>query len=61
MAALPPALALQYTRRCREAVRQGGVPEKSSNPLGSWSMPVIILDENAYREEMIKFEEHRDL
>lgn len=50
--ALDPLLSVKYQRRCEEATREGG--EKSSSPLGSWSIPPIIKDEDLYRSEHLR-------
>ncbi|CAN0878376.1 hypothetical protein LINGRAHAP2_LOCUS12444 [Linum grandiflorum] len=45
--ALEPQLSSSYKRRCEEATREGG--KSSGNPLGTWSIPHIIADEESYR------------
>ncbi|CAG7911584.1 unnamed protein product [Brassica rapa] len=47
MKSLDPHLSSNYQRRCEEATKEGG---KVSGPLlGTWNIPAVISDENAYR------------
>ncbi|KAL1820400.1 hypothetical protein DCAR_0416733 [Daucus carota subsp. sativus] len=50
--ALDPILSVKYQRRCEEATSEGG--EKSTSPLGSWTIPPIIKDEELYRSEHLR-------
>ncbi|KAL8133976.1 hypothetical protein AgCh_009155 [Apium graveolens] len=50
--ALDPLLSVKYQERCEEATSEGG--EKSGSPLGSWSIPPIIKDEDLYRSEHLR-------
>ncbi|KAJ8625008.1 hypothetical protein MRB53_033538 [Persea americana] len=45
--ALDPELSLKYMRRCEEATEEGG--KVSGHKLGTWNMPPVIADEEAYR------------
>ncbi|KAF3439260.1 hypothetical protein FNV43_RR17536 [Rhamnella rubrinervis] len=47
---LDSQLSLNYQRRCEEATKEGGY--KSEHPLGTWSMPPLILDEESYRSNL---------
>ncbi|KAM7262163.1 hypothetical protein ACFE04_021240 [Oxalis oulophora] len=44
---LDPLLASKYQRRCEEATKEGG--KLSGHPLGTWSIPPLIIDEELYR------------
>ncbi|CAH8281991.1 unnamed protein product [Eruca vesicaria subsp. sativa] len=47
MKTLDPHLSSNYKRRCEEATKEGG---KVSGPsLGTWNIPAVISDEDAYR------------
>ncbi|KAL0888204.1 hypothetical protein Bca101_012187 [Brassica carinata] len=47
MKSLDPHLSSNYQRRCEEATKEGG---KVSGPsLGTWNIPAVISDEDAYR------------
>ncbi|GMN33849.1 hypothetical protein TIFTF001_004371 [Ficus carica] len=48
---LDPQLSLNYQKRCEEATREGG--NKSIHPLGTWSIPPLIADENLYRSNLL--------
>eukprot|EP00850_Spirogloea_muscicola_P013940 SM000097S24793 [mRNA] locus=s97:267329:270730:- [translate_table: standard] len=53
LAGLEPSLAESYRHRCEEAVlqgRAGGGGGSSRHALGTWSIPGIISDEQAFRE-----------
>lgn len=45
--ALNPELSVNYRRRCEEATKEGG--KVSGHPLGSWTIPPLIVDEEHYR------------
>ncbi|KAL8143487.1 hypothetical protein V2J09_016519 [Rumex salicifolius] len=45
--ALNPQLSHKYQRRCEEATREGG--SVSESPLGSWTIPILIENEEQYR------------
>eukprot|EP00249_Psilotum_nudum_P011299 c23088_g1_i2 orf=484-1761(-) len=47
---LEPGLATRYQRRCKEAVIEGGNASKHS--MGTWIIPPLILDEEAYRSQV---------
>ncbi|KAJ4752891.1 ATP synthase subunit B [Rhynchospora pubera] len=47
---LEPNLSLNYWKRCEEATKEGGV-SKSGNAYGMWSIPPLILDEDAFRAQ----------
>ncbi|KAK9949543.1 hypothetical protein M0R45_005061 [Rubus argutus] len=49
--ALDPQLSLHYQRRCVEATKEGG--NMSGHPLGTWSIPPLILDEEFYRSSLL--------
>nr|XP_043608171.1 uncharacterized protein LOC122579968 [Erigeron canadensis] len=44
-------LSVKYQKRCEEATIQGG--KVSGPPLGTWSIPPIIEDEDLYRYEIL--------
>ncbi|CAL1377654.1 unnamed protein product [Linum trigynum] len=44
---LEPHLSKSYQRRCEEATREGG--KLIGNPLGSWTIPRVIADEESFR------------
>ncbi|XP_057430383.1 uncharacterized protein LOC130723380 isoform X2 [Lotus japonicus] len=44
---LDPQLSMNYQKRCAEATKEGG--RVSENPLGTWSIPAVIQDEELYR------------
>ncbi|KAH1152730.1 hypothetical protein AAZX31_18G015500 [Glycine max] len=44
---LDPHLSLSYQKRCAEATKEGG--KVSEHPLGTWSIPTVIQDEELYR------------
>ncbi|RDX80862.1 hypothetical protein CR513_38537 [Mucuna pruriens] len=44
---LDPQLSLSYQKRCAEATKEGG--KVSEHPLGTWSIPTVIQDEELYR------------
>ncbi|KAJ0265974.1 ATP synthase subunit B [Hirschfeldia incana] len=47
MKSLDPHLSSKYQRRCEEATKEGG---KVCGPsLGTWNIPAVISDEDAYR------------
>ncbi|XP_015890789.2 uncharacterized protein LOC107425315 isoform X5 [Ziziphus jujuba] len=48
---LDSQLSLNYQRRCEEATKEGG--NKSGHPLGTWSIPPLILDEELYRSNLL--------
>ncbi|EXB29481.1 hypothetical protein L484_022153 [Morus notabilis] len=48
---LDPQLSLNYQRRCEEATREGG--NMSKHPLGTWSIPPLITDEELYRSNLL--------
>ncbi|KAH0996148.1 hypothetical protein GBA52_020012 [Prunus armeniaca] len=48
---LDPQLSLNYQRRCVEATKEGG--NMSAHPLGTWSIPPLILDEEFYRSSLL--------
>ncbi|KAM1815926.1 hypothetical protein ACFX12_000394 [Malus domestica] len=48
---LDPQLSLNYQRRCVEATKEGG--SASAHPLGAWSIPPLILDEEFYRSSLL--------
>ncbi|XP_071701854.1 uncharacterized protein [Rutidosis leptorrhynchoides] len=45
-------LSIKYQQRCEEATKEGG--KVFGPPLGTWSMPPIIKDEDLYRFEVSK-------
>ncbi|CAH2073263.1 unnamed protein product [Thlaspi arvense] len=47
MKSLDPHLSSSYKRRCEEATKEGG--NISGHSLGTWNIPVVISDEEAYR------------
>ncbi|XP_004288181.1 PREDICTED: uncharacterized protein LOC101315089 [Fragaria vesca subsp. vesca] len=49
--ALDPQLSLHYQRRCVEATEEGG--NVSGYPLGTWSIPPLILDEEFCRSSLL--------
>ncbi|XP_017418713.1 uncharacterized protein LOC108329156 isoform X2 [Vigna angularis] len=44
---LDPHLSLNYQKRCAEATKEGG--KVSEHPLGTWTFPTLIQDEELYR------------
>ncbi|KAG8481533.1 hypothetical protein CXB51_026317 [Gossypium anomalum] len=44
---LDPQLSSKYQRRCEEATKEGG--KVSGHPLGTWSIPPVIINEDLYR------------
>ncbi|CAM6035599.1 unnamed protein product [Sphagnum compactum] len=48
---LEPTLAAKYRGRCLEAVKEGG--SKSKHVFGSWIIPPLIVDEEAYRHQVV--------
>jgi len=50
---LDPALALRYRERCRRATREGAVGAiDDANPMGKWTIPAAIVDEDAFRSRV---------
>lgn len=49
---LDPQLSLKYQKRCEEATKEGG--KVFGPPLGTWSIPPIIEDEDLYRYQVSK-------
>ncbi|CAH8270664.1 unnamed protein product [Arabidopsis lyrata] len=47
MKSLDPHLSSNYQRRCEEATKEGG--KISGHSLGTWNIPAVISDEEAYR------------
>ncbi|XP_019459380.1 PREDICTED: uncharacterized protein LOC109359245 isoform X2 [Lupinus angustifolius] len=47
---LDPQLSLSYRKRCEEATREGG--QVSEHPLGAWTIPTVIVDEEMYRSKV---------
>ncbi|XP_023636342.1 uncharacterized protein LOC17881639 isoform X2 [Capsella rubella] len=47
MKSLDPHLSSNYQRRCEDATREGG--KTSGHPMGTWNIPAVISDEEAYR------------
>ncbi|XP_038719030.1 uncharacterized protein LOC120011927 isoform X2 [Tripterygium wilfordii] len=56
---LDSQLSLSYQRRCEEATKEGG--KTSGNPLGTWSIPTVIVDENSYRSNLLHSNTQRSL
>ncbi|KAI3695776.1 hypothetical protein L1987_78776 [Smallanthus sonchifolius] len=50
LSALDSQLSLKYQKRCEEATKEGG--KVVGPPLGTWSIPPIIEDEDLYRYEI---------
>ncbi|MQM11624.1 hypothetical protein Taro_044535 [Colocasia esculenta] len=50
LAALDSDLSSSYQRRCEEATREGG--KTSGYTLGTWNIPSVIADEDAYRSRI---------
>ncbi|KAL2608010.1 hypothetical protein R1flu_026583 [Riccia fluitans] len=48
---LEPSLAKRFQVRCEEAVKEGGGVSKSGT-LGSWTIPPLIVDEVAFRNQV---------
>ncbi|KAK3211284.1 hypothetical protein Dsin_015990 [Dipteronia sinensis] len=48
---LDPQLSLNYHRRCEEATKEGG--KESGNPLGAWSIPPVIVNEESFRSNLL--------
>ncbi|TYG98215.1 hypothetical protein ES288_A10G099600v1 [Gossypium darwinii] len=51
---LDPQLSSKYQRRCEEAAKEGG--KVSGNPLGTWSIPPVIVNEDLYRSNCLNTE-----
>ncbi|OMO73054.1 hypothetical protein COLO4_27275 [Corchorus olitorius] len=51
--ALNPQLSSKYQRRCEEATKEGG--KISGHPLGTWSIPPVIVNEDLYRSNCLKY------
>lgn len=49
--ALDPNLSLNYQKRCEEATKEGG--KIFGPPLGTWTIPSVIEDEDLYRYEIL--------
>lgn len=47
---LDPHLSLNYQKRCAEATKEGG--KVSEHPLGTWTIPTVIQDEELYRLQL---------
>ncbi|KAL8200030.1 hypothetical protein R6Q57_011369 [Mikania cordata] len=50
LSALDPQLSCKYQKRCEEATKEGG--KVGGPPLGTWSIPPIIENEDLYRYEI---------
>ncbi|KAD3640207.1 hypothetical protein E3N88_29430 [Mikania micrantha] len=50
LSALDPQLSRKYQKRCEEATKEGG--KVVGPPLGTWSIPPIIENEDLYRYEI---------
>ncbi|KAK7256568.1 hypothetical protein RIF29_30022 [Crotalaria pallida] len=48
---LDPQLSLSYQKRCEEATKEGG--KISEHPLGAWTIPTVIPDEEMYRSKLM--------
>ncbi|XP_058010328.1 uncharacterized protein LOC110666648 isoform X3 [Hevea brasiliensis] len=48
---LDPQLCSSYQRRCEEATKEGG--NISGHPLGTWSIPPLIIDEELHRSNYL--------
>ncbi|XP_021632997.1 uncharacterized protein LOC110630016 isoform X2 [Manihot esculenta] len=48
---LDPQLRSSYQRRCEEATKEGG--NISGHPLGTWSIPPVIVDEELHRSNYL--------
>ncbi|KAK2656476.1 hypothetical protein Ddye_009528 [Dipteronia dyeriana] len=48
---LDPQVSLNYRRRCEEATKEGG--KVSGNPLGAWSIPPVIVNEESFRSHVL--------
>ncbi|EOX92051.1 Uncharacterized protein TCM_001073 isoform 1 [Theobroma cacao] len=48
---LDPQLSSKYRRRCEEATKEGG--KVSGHPLGTWSIPPLIVNEDLYRSNCL--------
>ncbi|TXG60165.1 hypothetical protein EZV62_014738 [Acer yangbiense] len=48
---LDPQLSLNYQIRCEEATKEGG--KISGNPLGAWSIPPVIVNEESFRSNLL--------
>ncbi|KAH9664564.1 ATP synthase subunit b [Citrus sinensis] len=44
-------LSSNYQRRCEEATKEGG--KITGHPLGTWSIPPLIVDEESYRYNLL--------
>ncbi|PPR87102.1 hypothetical protein GOBAR_AA33594 [Gossypium barbadense] len=51
---LDPQLSSKYQRRCEEATKEGG--KVSGHPLGTWSIPPVIVNEDLYRSNCLNTE-----
>ncbi|XP_022751096.1 uncharacterized protein LOC111299864 isoform X3 [Durio zibethinus] len=51
---LDPHLSSKYQRRCEEATKEGG--KVSEHPLGTWSIPPLIVNEDLYRSNCLNTE-----
>ncbi|KAL5556267.1 hypothetical protein UlMin_038503 [Ulmus minor] len=51
MKTLDSQLSSNYERRCEEATKEGG--NVSKHPLGTWSIPPLIVDEELYRMNLL--------
>ncbi|KAA3479874.1 ATP synthase subunit b 2 [Gossypium australe] len=51
---LDPQLSSKYQRRCEEATKEGGTV--SGHPLGTWSIPPVIVNEDLYRSNCLNTE-----
>lgn len=51
LSTLDPKLSLRYEKRCEEATKEGG--KLIGPPLGTWSIPPIIEDEDTYRYKVL--------
>ncbi|XVF59006.1 hypothetical protein PTKIN_Ptkin07bG0239100 [Pterospermum kingtungense] len=48
---LDPQLSSKYHRRCEEATKEGG--KVSGHPLGTWTIPPVIVNEDLYRSNCL--------
>ncbi|KAH1047565.1 hypothetical protein J1N35_038349 [Gossypium stocksii] len=51
---LDPQLSSKYQRRCEEATKEGG--KVSGHPLGTWSIPPVIVNEDLFRSNCLNTE-----
>ncbi|KAK1588809.1 hypothetical protein Q3G72_027310 [Acer saccharum] len=49
---LDPQLSLDYKRRCEEATKEGGTIS-GNHPLGAWSIPPVIVNEESFRSNLL--------